>query len=34
MRRDTGEPLPLDLSASQALVDAVGRFDPARGELP
>jgi hypothetical protein len=34
MRRDTAEPPPLDLSASQALVDAVGRFDPERGELP
>jgi hypothetical protein len=27
MRRDSGEALPLDLSASQALSDAVGRFE-------
>jgi len=34
MRRDVGGPLPIDLSASEALVQAVGRFDPERGQAP
>jgi hypothetical protein len=34
MRRDTGEPLPLDLSASEELGDAVGRFEPERLQVP
>jgi hypothetical protein len=34
MRRDIGEPLPVDLSASAALVEAVGRVEPERGQEP
>ncbi len=34
MRQDTGEPLPLDLTASEALVEAVGRVGPERGQVP
>ncbi len=34
MRRDIGEPLPVDLSASAALVEAVGRVEPERGQVP